>query len=73
MPQPWSLDPASDLLSQLVPMIVGFEIDIDRIEGKWKLSQNQPRERQKRVINGLLNSADPGAKSVACLMEGRLL
>ncbi len=73
MPQPWSLDPASDLLNQLVPMIVGFEIDIERIEGKWKLSQNHTRQRQERVIQGLLGAADPGAKAMAHLMQDRLL
>jgi transcriptional regulator len=73
MPQPWSLDPASDLLNHLVPMIVGFEIDINHIEGKWKLSQNQTRQRQERVIRGLVDTGDPAAKEVAHLMQDRLL
>jgi transcriptional regulator len=33
--------------------IVGFEISIEKIEGKWKLSQNRDDENYKNVIREL--------------------
>ena len=40
MPSPWSLDEAdSAFIDQLLDAITAFRIEIDRIEGKWKLSQ----------------------------------
>ena len=52
--EPWRLDSAeADFISGLVGGIIGFEIDIERIEGKWKLNQNQSEERRQRVIKAL--------------------
>jgi transcriptional regulator len=72
MPQPWKFRGSAEFLDRLVQMIVGFQIEIDRIEGKWKLSQNQPRERRERVIRSLLDSADSGALDIARLMRESL-
>jgi transcriptional regulator len=69
MPQSWTFDGSADFLDRLVQMIVGFHIEIDRIEGKWKLSQNHTPERRERVIGGLLASTDSGAHDVARLMR----
>jgi transcriptional regulator len=33
--------------------LVGFEIDITRIEGKFKLSQNRSKQDQQNVIDKL--------------------
>ena len=48
MPQPWSFDGSSTFVERLLAQIVGFRIEIDKIEGKWKLNQNHPVERRKR-------------------------
>jgi transcriptional regulator len=54
MPNPWSLDSADpDFITRLLDAIVGFTIEIERIEGKWKLSQNHLPERRESVIRGL--------------------
>jgi hypothetical protein len=52
----------------MIDGIIGFEIEIDRIEGKWKLNQNHPAERRERVINALRGSADPDSRKIAALM-----
>ena len=53
MPRPWSFDgPAS--LKRMLAQIVGFRIEIDKIEGKWKLNQNHPVERREKVVQALL-------------------
>ncbi len=54
MPDPWRLDSAEpDFVARMLDAIVGFTIEIERIEGKWKLSQNHQPERREMVIRGL--------------------
>lgn len=70
---PWSLESVDDaFVDKLLAAIVGFEIDVERIEGQWKLSQNHSRERRERVITGLRDQGDPHALSIANLMEQAL-
>jgi transcriptional regulator len=66
--QPWRLEDDAEFLGRMVKAIVGFHIDIDRIEGKWKLSQNHPPARRERVSAALLESGDPAAIELARLM-----
>lgn len=66
---PWKFDPASDYAKKLAGAIVGFRIEIDRLEGKWKLNQNQPRERRERVVEALAASDDAVERAVAELMQ----
>jgi transcriptional regulator len=52
--QPWSMDEAPpDYIDTLMKAIVGIEIPIVRLEGKWKLSQNQPEQNRQGVIAGM--------------------
>lgn len=72
MPTPWSFDPASTTIQKLLPQIVGFRIEIDRLEGKFKLNQNQSVERQENVIQALQQQSGDDAKGIAALMQDRL-
>lgn len=57
----------------LLSGIVAFKINITKIEGKQKLSQNHPEERQARVIKELDKFAnDPDAKIISELMKKNL-
>ncbi|MCJ2096192.1 FMN-binding negative transcriptional regulator [Methylobacterium sp. J-072] len=51
---PWAVDdaPAPFVAAQL-QAIVGIEIPITRIEGKWKMSQNRPDADRAGVIAGM--------------------
>ncbi|TMU84530.1 FMN-binding negative transcriptional regulator [Bacillus sp. BHET2] len=49
--------------------IVGFKILITSIEGKAKLSQNHPLDRQQLVINLLEQSQSENGKAIASLMK----
>ena len=60
------------LPERMVSQIVGFRIEIERIEGKWKMSQNHPVERQTKVIAALRGQAHPDSMAVADLMQSRL-
>ncbi len=52
--EPWSPDDApADFIAGQMKGIVGLEIPIERIEGKWKASQNQPEPNRIGVERGL--------------------
>ena len=59
-PQPWQVsDAPADHIEKSLRAIVGIEIAIERIEGKFKLSQNHPDGNRAGVIEGLrLRDAD---------------
>lgn len=59
-PQPWAVgDAPADFVAAMVRGIVGIEIPIGRIEGKWKMSQNRDAADRAGVIAGLRDAADP--------------
>lgn len=68
MPAPWRIDTSTEFFTKLARQVVGFRIEIDRLEGKWKLNQNHPRERRERVMAALAESGDPQAREIARLM-----
>jgi transcriptional regulator len=47
---------------------VGFRIEIAKLEGKWKLSQNHPEVRRKRVIRALSGRLDEDSRAIAAMM-----
>jgi transcriptional regulator len=53
--EPWAVEDApADFIVSQIKGIVGIEIDIVEISGKWKVSQNRPVADQRGVIEGLL-------------------
>lgn len=51
LPQPWAVsDAPADYIAKMLGAIVGIEIPIDRLVGKWKVSQNQPAANQASLI-----------------------
>lgn len=69
MPQPWPGILPADYRSNLLKAIVGFVMDIDRIEGKFKLSQNRSTADQQGVVRHLETSADPVAQALGELTK----
>ena len=52
--RPWAVDDApADYIGKMLGAIVGIEISIDRLVGKWKVSQNQPAVNQASLIAAL--------------------
>lgn len=70
MPNPWELKLTDERSSKLLDMIVGFEIEITDIQGKFKLSQNRSFEDQQRIIEELNQSNKQNETAVAKLMSG---
>jgi transcriptional regulator len=57
-PLPWKVtDAPREYTDQLLKAIVGIEIPIDRIQGKWKVSQNRPVQDQINIAEGLRTQA----------------
>lgn len=69
---PWDVRGAESVIDAELAGIVGFEIPIDRLEGKFKLNQNRSREDQEGVIAALELSADPAEREVARMMRENL-
>lgn len=53
----------------MLRQIVGFEIVVTRMEGKFKLSQNRPRDDQANVIASLEKAEDTVVSGVASMMK----
>lgn len=53
-PEPWAIDDAPEaFIAGMLKGIVSFELTIQRLEGKWKMSQNRPVEDRAGVVAGL--------------------
>lgn len=52
--EPWKVaDAPEQFIASQIRGIVGLEISIGRIEGKWKVSQNRPQGDRETVVNGI--------------------
>ena len=67
--QPWKVEdaPESYIQSQLKG-IVGIELTVKRIAGKWKLSQNRPAQDRLGTERGLGETGDAGDSALAEMM-----
>lgn len=71
-PAPWMLDTTQEYIHKLLKGIVGFKIEITRLEGKWKLNQNHSSTRQEKVINALKQLPNENAQEIGRLMADNL-
>lgn len=69
-PEPWALaDAPREFTERLLTAIVGIELTITALTGKWKASQNQPEANRAGVASGLRQRGDPPACAMAALVE----
>jgi len=68
---PWSVsDAPPEFIDQTMGAIVGIEMVVTKLIGKWKVSQNQPAQNQIGVATGLRElGAVSGAPEMAALVE----
>jgi transcriptional regulator len=67
---PWKVsDAPADYLARQISNIVGIELSIHRLEGKWKVSQNQPAKNRQSVVQGLLAQGDDPSVLMAQLVQ----
>jgi transcriptional regulator len=63
---PWAVsDAPEDYIQKMVGAIVGLEIVITRLTGKWKLSQNRSEADRAGVVDGLLREGTDAAAAMA--------
>ncbi len=68
--EPWSVDDAPpEFVAGQLRAIVGVEVEITRIDAKWKLSQNRPGADRAGVVAGLDAEAASGSHDVAAAMR----
>ena len=69
-PQPWKFELTQAMRERMLGAIAGFEITLDRVEGKFKLSQNRSEQDHRNVVAKLSQSAY--GKDVAQAMRKNL-
>jgi transcriptional regulator len=68
--QPWQVtDAPADFIDKMLTAIVGIEIPIRTLAGKWKMSQNRAEADRQGVIVGLRATGDAEAARVADLVR----
>jgi transcriptional regulator len=71
-PAPWKIEDApADYIASQIKGIVGLEMVIDRLEGKWKVSQNRSEQDRNGVANGLAELNTTDSLAMKSLVEKR--
>ena len=71
-PEPWAVsDAPADYVDGMVAGIVGLEVPIARLVGKWKVSQNRPAQDRTGVVEGLRREGGEDAAAMAEIVRAR--
>lgn len=71
-PEPWSVaDAPPDYVAGMAKAIVGVEIAVERMEGKWKMNQNRSEADRQGVIAALDALGSHASEEMADLMRAR--
>jgi transcriptional regulator len=69
-PIPWKVsDAPKDFIESQLKGIVGLELPIQRLEGKWKVSQNRTERERNGVVDGLARLNTPDSLAMKALVE----
>ena len=69
--EPWKVtDAPGDFVDTLVGAIIGVEIPLTRLVGKWKVSQNRPAHDREGVAEALGRDGSDAAAAMARLVRG---
>jgi transcriptional regulator len=69
---PWDVRKAEAVMDAELKGIVGFEIPLTKLEGKFKLNQNRSVADREGVVRALEASSHPDEREVARLMREQL-
>jgi transcriptional regulator len=71
--RPWQVtDAPPDYIERMLGGIVGIEIPLERLEGKWKVSQNRAEADRRGVVEGLLARGDEASRTMSGLVSATL-
>jgi transcriptional regulator len=69
---PWKVtDAPEQFIEEMVGAIIGLEIPIARLTGKWKMSQNRPERDRDGAADGLMEDGRESSAAVARLIRRR--
>ena len=69
---PWRVsDAPADFIDKQLGAIVGIEITVTRLAGKWKVSQNRPAQDRAGVVAALGDSVDADSLAMAQMIKER--
>ncbi|MBQ0757131.1 MAG: FMN-binding negative transcriptional regulator, partial [Amphritea sp.] len=72
--KPWSVsDAPKDFTKKMLSAIVGLQIDISSIVGKWKVSQNQPEKNKLGVVAGLSQCSESESLKMAAIVQDHIV
>jgi len=64
--RPWKItDAPADYIDKLLKALIGIEIPVTKLAGKWKVSQNQPAANREGVVRGLREQGGDAALAMA--------
>ena len=70
---PWAVtDAPADFVEKMVAAVVGIEISITQLVGKWKVSQNRTISDRVGVVDALEREATPSGATIAALIKETL-
>jgi transcriptional regulator len=71
---PWQVsDAPAEFIEAMLKGIVGIEIPIASLAGKWKASQNRPEADRRAVADALLQQGGDSSRAMAALVRQSLL
>ena len=73
LPKPWKIaDAPADYIAQMMNAIVGIEIAVESLTGKWKTSQNRTADDRLGVVQGMRQRAGAATEDMAQLVESTI-
>lgn len=64
--KPWDVsDAPAEFIEQMCSAIVGLSMQVQRLEGSWKMAQHKPEPDRLGVIQGLQELGDDSAMAIA--------
>lgn len=70
--RPWAVtDAPEDYIASQLRGIVGIEIPVRRMEGKWKVSQNKSEQTRESIEKGLEDLGTPASVAMRDLVRGK--
>ena len=71
MPKPWKIPLSEQEIAGMLKAIVGFRIEITRVEAKFKLGQNRSSEDQDRMVRHLQTAPDEESRALAKFIQAQ--
>ena len=69
-PQPWAISDAPEAyIAANLRALVGIEIEVSQVVGKWKMSQNHPQTNRETVCQGLRSEVGGQNETMARMIE----